>query len=140
MRFNLRKNRTDAGSIGTVIMIASTYKSEIGKLLETIRKIVNQEVHDPKKKDKIFAKIAALQSEVDRDRTTIDALFGQMIDLTKTVGECAENLDPLIDKLERVKKLFWDNSEKVEILPKKERSKLITKQEAPAELDDEIPF
>ncbi len=139
-RFQLRKWRIDAGIVGTMIMIAPTYKSEIGKLLETIRKIVNQEVRDKNKKDKIFSIIASLQSEVDREQTTIDALFGRMIDLSKTVGECAENLEPLLEKMERVKKLFWNNSKKLEMLPKQERPKLITKADEEFDIDGDIPF
>lgn len=142
-RFKLRQHRIDSGGIGTLIAIGSDYKVEIGKLLDTARKIVNQEVGDANKKDNIFAKIASLQSEVDRDQTTVDALFGRMLDLTQTIGKSADNLAPLIDKLERVKKLFWDNSKKVDLLPKPKRPKLITKEEEPesgGNLDDEIPF
>lgn len=139
MRFSLRKNRIENGSVGTLIMLEPTYKSEIGKLLETIRKVVNQEVTDTNKKDKIFSKISSLQSEIDRDQTTIDALFGRMIDLSKTVGECADNIEPLIEKIERVKKIFWDNSKKVDLLPKIERPKLITKEET-VDTGEEIPF
>ncbi|TQV73369.1 hypothetical protein [Denitrobaculum tricleocarpae] len=134
-RFSLRKVRIEDGSVGTTILITSTYKSEIGKLLETIRKIVNQEVTDTCKKDKIFSKISDLQLEVDRDQTTIDALFGRVLSLSKTIGQVAENLTPLLDKLERIKKLIWDGAKEVEALPQKERRKLI-----PKNLDDKIPF
>jgi len=141
-RFKLRKGRIDAGSIGTLITIESDYKSEIGKLLDTTRKIVNQEVKNINKRDNILSKIASLQSEVDRDQTTVDALFGRMIDLSKTIGESAENLGPLLDKIERVKKLFWDNTKKVEQLPKPDRPKMITQEKSEDKMsdDDEIPF
>jgi hypothetical protein len=145
-RFKLRQYRIESGSIGTLIAIGSDYKVEIGKLLDTTRKIVNQEVKDTNKKDNILAKIAHLQSEVDRDQTTVDALFGRMLDLTQTIGKSADNLAPLIDKLERIKKLFWDNSKKVDQLPKPDRPKLITKEKEPgygngrSDMDDEIPF
>lgn len=143
-RYELRKNRTTSGSIGTVIEIVQSYKAEIGSYLEKIRKIVNQEVKESNKKDKIFSKIAALQSEVDRDQTTVDAAFGRVLDLSKVIGEASGNLKPAIDQLERVKKLFWDKSEKVEQLPKPERPKRISKQEEPkggyGKIDDEIPF
>ena len=104
---------------------------------------MNQEVSNANKKDNIFKKIASLQSEIDRDQTTVDAIFGRALDLTKSIGQSADNLDPLMDKLERVKRLIWDNSEKVEQLPKQERPKLITKQETTdqaIDLDDDIPF
>jgi hypothetical protein len=140
-RFSLRKNNVDC-LIGTRITISSTYKLEIGELLQKIRKIVNQEVTDLKKRDKIFKKLAILQSEVDRDQTTIDSLFSSAKDVTKTLGECAENLEPLMELLERVKKLFWDTTEKVPLLPKKEETKLITNQQisVSTDLDDDIPF
>ena len=141
-RFRLRQHRVASGSIGTLIAIGSDYKSQIGALLEKIRKIVNQEVLDANKKDNIFAKIASLQSEVDRDQTTVDALFGRLLDLSKTVGKAAENLEPLANLLERVKKIIWDAPEKVEQLPKPDRPKLISKDKSPtkSDLDDEIPF
>ena len=141
-RFRLRQHRIESGDIGTLIAIGSDYKAEIGKLLDTTRKIVNQEVKDANKKDNIFRKIANLQSEVDRDQTTIDALFGKMIDLSQAIGTAAENLEPLVDKLERLKKVFWDSAKKVEQLPKPDRPKLITKEKEYSEskLDDEIPF
>jgi hypothetical protein len=140
-RFKLRQHRITSGSIGTLITIESDYKSEVGRLLNTIRKIVNQEVKDARKRDSITAKISSLQSEIDRDQTTVDALFGRMLDLSQALGQSAENLSPLLDKLERIKRLFWDNSKKVEQLPKPDRPKLITKEKkSDASVDDEIPF
>jgi hypothetical protein len=140
MRFSLRKNRIEQGSAGTPITFKQDYKSEVGSLLETIRKIVNQEISDTKKKDAIFSKIASLQSEVDREQTTIDALFSRMIDLSNVVGECAENIEPLVNKLERIKKIFWDKSDKVELLSKKERQKLLPKESEAPNWGDEAPF
>lgn len=144
-RYELRKNRIASGGVGTIIEITQSYKSEIGSHLEKIRKIVNKEVEESSKKDKIFSKIAALQSEVDRDQTTVDAAFGRVLDLSKVIGEAGGNLKPAVDQLERVKKLFWDKSEKVEQLPKPDRPKMISKEEEPQGgygkvSDDEIPF
>ena len=85
-RIQLRRARTSGGGAGTAITIKSNYKDDIGKLLETIRKIVNQEIEDTRKKDAIFAKISSLQLEVDRDLTTIDSLFRLALDLTQTMG------------------------------------------------------
>lgn len=141
-RLSLHKQRSKIAGPGTQILIGPTYKDEINNLLGTIRKIVNQEIIDENKKDAIFTKIAALQLEIDRDRTTIDALFSRMIDLTKTVGECAENVEPLVEKLERIMKLFLKGTEKTKLLPKKERPKLISKEADDTDQvsDDEIPF
>ncbi len=141
-RFALRKNRISAGVAGTIVRIVPNFKSEIAKLLDTIRKIVNQEIIDPNKKDKIFQKIASLHSEVDRDRTTLDAVFGRTIDLSRVLGEFGSNIEPLIDKIERLKKLIWDGTEKENLLPKHNRVKQISKNnnDNKDEMDDDIPF
>lgn len=146
-RFKLRQNRMATGTIGTLITIEADYKSEISKLLNTARKIINQEVGDAKKKDQIFKKMASLQSEIDRDQTTVDALFGRMLDLTRTVGQSADNLEPVLEKLERVKKLFWDKSRKIDQLPRPSRPKQITHEDSydyggqnSSSAEDEIPF
>ena len=140
VRFALRKSRMEQGTLGTLITFQQSYKSEIGELLETIRKIVNQQIQDVNKKDKIFTKIASLQSEVDRDQTTFDAFCQRTLDLSRTIGESADLLESAIAKLERIKKIFWDKSNKVDMLPKKSRQKLLPKEPEVSEFDDEIPF
>lgn len=141
IRYNLRKDRVGDRAEGTLISFSATYKSKIGDLLGTIRKIVNQEILDDKKKDKIFSKVASLQSEVDRDRTTIDAVFGRAIDLSRTIGECGKNIEPLIDKMERLKKIFWDKSSRLDRLDQEERPKLTDASESKSiDLSNEIPF
>lgn len=140
-RFELRKQRENSGAIGTIIILSPDYKAKVGDLLSTIRKIVNQEVAESQKKENIFKKIAALQSEVDRDRTTVDAAFGRLLQLTKAVKEGAEDIKPAIDQLERLKKLFWEGSAEVENLPKPDRPKALPKADEPKSgHDDEIPF
>lgn len=139
-RYNLRKDKLGTTPEGTLITFTDTYKSKIGALIGTIRKIVNQEIFDENKRDKIFSKIASLQSEVDRDRTTIDALFSKAIDLSKSIGEFGENIEPLVDKMERLKKIFWDNSNKSNRLEQKERPKLTDASESNFDLSDDIPF
>ena len=140
-RYKIRASRFEAGSAGTPITFSPSYKEEIGKLLETIRKIVNQEVADPNKKDAIFKKISSLQSEVDRDRTTVDAVFSRLMDLSRGVGEAAENVEPLIEKLERLKGIFFSGAEKQAQLPSPNRKKALPPPPDPfTSLDDEIPF
>lgn len=139
-RFALRIQRIDTGSAGTPILILESYKDDIHKNLDTIRKIVNQQVKDNNKKDAIFTKIASLQSEIDRERTTIDMIFGRIIDLSKVIGECAENMDPAVQKLERVMKALKDGTERVKLLPTRNRPKLKPPKKVTEEADDEIPF
>lgn len=140
-RFKLRKSRIDTGQAGTPILIAQSFKDEIHKNLDTIRKIVNQNVQDQNKKDAIFKKVASLQSEIDRDRTTVDAVFSRALDLSKTLGDAAENLEPAVQKFERIMTALREGTERVQLLPKKDRPKLLPpKEEKKVELEDEIPF
>lgn len=139
-RFSLRKKRLDEGVAGTLIQIKPSFKDEITNLLGTIRKIVNQEVNDHRKKDAIFQKIRALQSEVDRDQTTVDSVFTLLLDFTETLGESAENLEPLIEKAERLKKLFFEGAQRQSTLPNSDRKQIEHQKGRSFELDDEIPF
>lgn len=141
-RFKLRQSRIASGSIGTLIQIDSDYKSEIGSLLDTIRKIVNQEIPKSNKKDNIMAKIASLQSEIDRDQTTIDALFGRLIEFSQMAKQASDQIPSLKAKIEKLRDIILEKSKKVDQLPKPDRPKLIAKGEISddANLDDEIPF
>ena len=138
MRYSLRR-RIKNNSAGTVITITSEYKLEIGKLLDTIRKIVNLEITDTNKKDIVFSKIASLQSEIDREKTTIDTIFGRMIDLSSTIGECGEKLGPAIPTLDRIKKIFWTFLPKDKLLKAQNEQKFISqKTEDNEEIDGGI--
>lgn len=139
-RFKLRKSKIDTGQAGTPIAISFDYKSGIHENLNTIRKIVNQQIHDQNKKDSIFKKIADLASEIDRDRTTVDAVFSRCIDLTKTLSKCGEILEPAVQKIERVMRAITNSAEKVNLLPKKERQQSLPAPKETKIDDDEIPF
>lgn len=141
-RFKLRKARISTGQAGTLIAIKPHFKNEIHHLLDTIRKIVNANIADEPKREHIYKKIAALQSEIDRDRTTVDAVFGRFLELSRVAGQFAENLEPLVQKLERVMAALRDGSERVPLLPKRERTPLLESSHPKRhdDLDDEIPF
>jgi hypothetical protein len=139
-RFTLRKGRIDSGSAGTQITLGSDYKEEIGKNIAVIRKIVNQEIKDENKKDKIFKIIAALQSEVDRDRTTVDALYSRIIDLSKVVGESAENMEPLVQKIERISNAIREGSNPIKLLTKIDRKQITSLKPKEENFSDDIPF
>ena len=139
-RYRHHNNRISSGGIGTPMQITQCYKAEIASHLDKIRKIVNLKVEAGQKKDKIFSKISSLQSEVDRDQTTVDAVFARVLGLSRLIGDAGENIKPAIDQFERVKRLIFDASEPVEKLPSPDRPKLIPKDENSQELPDDIPF
>ena len=130
------KNIVEAG---TAVVLEDDYKSQINNLLTTIMNIVNQRVSDCGKRDRISDKLSALQREVNRDQTTIDALFGVAMDFTRTLGECAENLEPVLKRAERVKNLLWNNTAKpANALPTQQTPPLI--EGGNSERVDEPPF
>ena len=140
-RFKLRKEKIATGQAGTPVEIGSDYKVEINSLLETIRKIVNQQISDENKKDAIYKRLSSLQSEVNRDRTTFDAILSRFVDVSEVIKECGEILEPAITKLERVMAAIYGGTKRVPRLPSKERQKLLPSKEKKQELeDDEIPF
>ena len=141
-RFKLRRIRISGGQVGTPISIKSEFKDEIHQHLDVIRKIVNREVSDENKRDKIFDKIASLQNEIDRDRTTTDAVFSRLISLSKVLGDSAENVEPLVQKVERILTALFAGVTFVQLLPKRERPKLLPnpKRKPINDLDDDTPF
>ena len=54
----------------------------------------------------IFARIEKLQAEVNRDRTKSEVVVGLWLDITSAISNGAKNLDPTIDRLERIMKIF----------------------------------
>ena len=139
-RYRIRINRSDT-PLGTPAFIAADFKTQINSHLETIRKIVEQEITDPDKKDDILKKLSSLQNEINRDRTSFDRLMQRIVEFTNTLGVAAENIDPLIDKLERIKKLIFDGVRRGDALPKPERRKsLPSPEEESHHLDDDTPF
>ncbi|MCY4260150.1 MAG: hypothetical protein OXC91_07805 [Rhodobacteraceae bacterium] len=143
IRFNLRPHRIKAGVIGTIISIESRYKAATGARLEKIRKIVNQEADEGSKRDKIFTKIPDLQSEIDRDMTTIDAAFGRWLDLGRAIGDFAESVRFAIDQFERIANLFLKHMNRGDVSPQPERPKMpprTAKEALSSGLGDDIPF
>lgn len=140
-RFALRQKRFEQGVAGTPLVLTPGTKEQLNDLIGTIRKIVNQEISDQRKKDAIFRKLRALQEEIDRDRHTFDSVFVLLVDVTDAIGRSADNLEPLLDKVERLKKIFFDGSKRDKALPNPDRKKQLPKPEKKDfKLDDEIPF
>ena len=114
------------------------------QLLGRIRKVINQTELPEPKKAAIYDKISALQAEVDKSTTRFDALLSRWLDLTNALGEGAENLEPLVKLMERLRGVFGrakaahDQGQ----LPAPEEQKQLPGPEPAVadELDDEIAF
>ncbi len=118
-RFALRKQRFQQGVAGTLIAKLKA-KNEITDLIITIRKIVNQSVADERKKNAILRKLGALQEEIRSRPAPHRQCVQASCRCFKSGRQFAENLEPLVEKLERLKKVFFEAPRVRHIFPKPE--------------------
>lgn len=137
----------------TTILLSPDFKAQIGGHLVAIRNIVGGAELPESKRDAIYRRINGLQEEVDRDKTRTEAVVGLWLDITSAIGKGAENLDPVIDRLERIMGVFAkarDENEQSLLSAPAERKRIAAptsapsatrKDSAPTSDDlDEIPF
>jgi hypothetical protein len=153
----LRFMRLRAGGVGYVpiaVSINPNLREEIQDNLEKVRKAVAVMQLEERKREAIFKKLRALQLEVDKTRTRIDAAMDLMLELTETVGKSAENLEPLAGLMERFRKLFAGAQRESEAIPdgrsgqkqlpnpatKVQKSSNDGSRSGGGDLDDDIPF
>ncbi|MGJ4935077.1 hypothetical protein [Bradyrhizobium sp. HKCCYLRH3083] len=125
----------------TSFHVATSFKTQIGAHLTAIRKIVHEAHLTESKRDAIFRRIETLQFEVDRDRTRAEVVTGLWLDITSAIGAGAKNLDPAIERLERIMKVFAQaRDEDAAKLPAPAERKRIPPPSASPTSDDEVPF
>lgn len=129
---------------GHSVRFDATTKTKVHYLLGKIRSIFEQiEVNDGKR-DALFAKLNALEAEVDRTRTRFEAYAALAIEVADVSGEVVER-SKILEVLDSVARLFGaaakqDTSGR---LPSPEKPKQIehkknaNSDESP---DDDIPF
>ncbi len=119
-------------------------KEKLRHHLRQMRDVVDKcEVEQPKK-EALFSKINALEIEVDRDRTRLDALA----DLTVTAAGILDTaLEPVNKLLNTVARVFYgaQREEPKRIPPPAPRRriegpKISTSTRKPSDMDDEMPF
>lgn len=126
---------------GTIFAVAGNFKTQIGGHITAIRKIVHEAELSEAKRDAIFRRVEKLQFEVDRDRTRSEAAVGLWLDISSAIGQGAKNLDPAIERLERIMKIFAQaRDEDAARLPAPSERKRIPPPPNPTEDDNDIPF
>ncbi len=132
MQCSLKLEREGYGLQGTPIQLSSDFRGTIGRQLELVRKIVRQEIKDVNKRDAILAKIAALQSEIDREHTSIDQFFNRMIDFSLVIKECGENIIPLLEKVDNILNMPIRRPQDLVRIATTEYTRMVTKFRKPA--------
>ena len=123
-------------------------KIKLRHLLSEIREAVAALDVSVTKKDRLYARINALQDEVDRERTREQAFGALMIEACDDIGEAAKLLEPVVRIIERVGAAIGVAKRAEDARPKLPRPKEPKRIEArkPAkksfdkDLDGEIPF
>ncbi|MGB8276590.1 MAG: hypothetical protein WCF20_01450 [Methylovirgula sp.] len=114
-------------------------KLKLRHLLTQIKETIDKLDISESKKEALFSKIAALESEINRDRTRFDAVAALWIEGCEKLGEGVEKLEPLRKLIDSLGNLLGAAKKEEEALrlPAPKTPKQI---EPPKALDDDIPF
>lgn len=146
-RITIRKQKEDRAGATTILKLNEGFRQEIYKRLDQVRAYIEASGLNDRKKDAIYAKIAALRSEVDRSKTRLDAFLSIQLDVTAAIGQSADNLEPVVNLLNAITKVFSraKTANEQEILgkpdeqPRLEGPKPRTESSS-ADPDEAIPF
>jgi hypothetical protein len=126
-------------------------KQKIRHHLEQIRSLVDKLEINERKKEALFAKINALENEIDRNRTRLEVYAAVVIAAADVFDEASEKAEPARRWLDSIARLIWGTKEREEMgaLPPPNETRAI----APPSVqnvsesnrgndrpDDEIPF
>jgi hypothetical protein len=130
--------------ISAVYVLPAALKLEIHHYLKSVREIIAKAELTDLKRTALTNKLNAFASEVDRDKTRIEALASAIIWTRKELINGAQGLEPIVEKLD---KMFQSMAKATEFarLPSPDKKKQISgppkRIEGPKqELDDEVPF
>jgi hypothetical protein len=125
-------------------------KAKLHHLLKPVREIFDKLEIEERKREALFAKLNALESEIDRSRTRFDAFAALTIESAEVVGE-AIHKSKLLEALNTVARIFGaaKKEEETRQLPAPTKPKQIEHQDSKfrppkignrGDMDDEIPF
>jgi hypothetical protein len=86
-------------------------KAKIRHHLSQIKDTVDRLEVPEAKKEALYARISALQNEVDRDRTRFDVYAALVLETATTTGKAARKLKPLMKLLQPITALFANATE-----------------------------
>lgn len=105
-RLGVKRLRGQKSGIPVVLKLDTDFRKKIHDRLTQIRSFVEASDLSDRKKDSIYAKIASLRAEIDREKTRLEAFMALQLDIAESVGETAEKLKPAVDLLENLVKIF----------------------------------
>jgi hypothetical protein len=127
-----RRNR------GFSIAFDTNAKRKIAPLLSQIKEIVDAAEIDDRKRESLYARIAALQAEVDKARTRFETFAAYFIETAGIVGEVAIRLEPLTNAVAKIFGVAKSREDATPALPKPPEPRKLPAPDP--DIDDEIPF
>lgn len=115
-------------------------KMKLRHLLSQIKETVDKLEVPQSKKEALFAKIAALENEINRERTRFDALAALWVEVCEKIGDGVEKLEPLRKLIDSVGNLMGAAKKEEETQAHRLPAPKTPKQIAPPkESGDDIP-
>ena len=137
-----RAARTKSSTSGTYLLPPAV-KVEIRFYLDQIREIISQSELSDMKRTALTMKLNAFATEVDRDKTRLEALASAIVWTRKEITEGAKGLEPLVEKLEKMFNTFAKATEFMRLPSPSEKKELPAPQkriEDKRDVDEEVTF
>ena len=106
LRGRNNSKKEDSKGIKIEVTFDEDYRKQIHRLLSNIREIVHSAELSDNKKDSVMEKITTLSEEVDKSKTRGEGLLSLYLDVTNAVSEGAKNLDPALERLDKIMRIF----------------------------------
>jgi hypothetical protein len=129
MKIEIRHSRRASGYS---VRFDGVAKQKITHHLTQIRTIIDKLEIDEHKRERLIAKLSALQNEVDRNRTRFDALAALTIEVAGVLGDVVEKAE-INTLLTRIAEVFWGYKEDQKALPSPEKLKQIEPPKTPTQ-------
>jgi hypothetical protein len=108
IRIQIRHTRRTKGySVAFDHATKAKIRHHLSQIKDTVDRLEVPEV----KKEALYARISALQNEVDRDRTRFDVYAALILETATTTGKVARKLKPLMKLLQPITALFANATE-----------------------------
>ena len=150
MKVLMEAARREKAGISTVVYLSQPSKAAIHRLIGEIRAQIYTIRLTDELRCSLLAKLNAFSAEVDKDRTSTQALYAGMIEASRAVREATDELQPVFDRLDRISK-WIEKADKIadKLLPWRERRQIEKSQKriedkssaAPNyDIDGDFPF
>jgi hypothetical protein len=141
--------RTKTG-VNTVVSLSQPSKSAIHRLIGEIRVQIYAINISDELRHSLLAKLNAFAAEVDKERTSTQALYAGMIEASRAIREASDELQPVFDRLDRISK-WIEKADKIadKLLPWRDRRQIEKPQpriedkrsgRGNSDFDDDVPF